>query len=313
MDKITCDVIGDLLPLYAEEMLSEDSKALVKEHLNGCSECKNRLSNMRKSMKVPPDSDKAPLASIKKKLFRNKLMVVGISSALVVAMMLLGIIYVTEPIPLKYDSSMVSLSELGDGCILVNVGPETAGWNVSEYRSDVVDGDEIEEYTYHITLWDSLWNRYVSKGKEKSFVLNGDDGGGYRSVKAIYYYSVDQTTPGVYSETHGNTGDVLIFGNGEENIVTLPRLALSYYFSLAMCVSAAGIAAWIIFRKKIAIRKNIIRFTMLPIAYMVSQICVKGLEFASYTLLRDFTGILLLMLPIYCVLLIVCRLLGWTK
>lgn len=37
--KITCDVIKDLLPLYVDEVLSEDSNALVEAHLAECDEC----------------------------------------------------------------------------------------------------------------------------------------------------------------------------------------------------------------------------------------------------------------------------------
>ena len=31
--KISCDVIRDLLPLYVEDMLSNDSKNIVDEHI----------------------------------------------------------------------------------------------------------------------------------------------------------------------------------------------------------------------------------------------------------------------------------------
>lgn len=37
--KITCDIIGDLLPLYEDEVCSEDSKKAVEEHLKTCSSC----------------------------------------------------------------------------------------------------------------------------------------------------------------------------------------------------------------------------------------------------------------------------------
>lgn len=36
-----CKVIRDLIPLYKENMLSEESKKLVKEHLKTCSSCRN--------------------------------------------------------------------------------------------------------------------------------------------------------------------------------------------------------------------------------------------------------------------------------
>ena len=34
--KITCNIIEDLLPLYVDDMVSEDSRKLVEEHLKEC-------------------------------------------------------------------------------------------------------------------------------------------------------------------------------------------------------------------------------------------------------------------------------------
>lgn len=34
--KITCNIIDDLLPLYVDDMVSEDSRKLVEEHLKEC-------------------------------------------------------------------------------------------------------------------------------------------------------------------------------------------------------------------------------------------------------------------------------------
>lgn len=40
MDRITCDIIRDLLPLYIDEVCSAGSRALVEEHLQNCRACK---------------------------------------------------------------------------------------------------------------------------------------------------------------------------------------------------------------------------------------------------------------------------------
>ena len=50
---INCEVIGDLLPLYAENMISEAGRALVDEHLQGCQACRDKLTHMRESLPVP--------------------------------------------------------------------------------------------------------------------------------------------------------------------------------------------------------------------------------------------------------------------
>lgn len=46
--KLDCDVIGDLLPLYAEGLTCEKSNELVEEHLRECESCARRLQEMRK-------------------------------------------------------------------------------------------------------------------------------------------------------------------------------------------------------------------------------------------------------------------------
>ena len=40
MSRINCNVTKDLLPLYADKVLSEDSVALVEEHLSECENCR---------------------------------------------------------------------------------------------------------------------------------------------------------------------------------------------------------------------------------------------------------------------------------
>ena len=44
--KITCDVIQDLMPSYVDGLLSEDSKALVEEHMGTCQECRKMFEIM---------------------------------------------------------------------------------------------------------------------------------------------------------------------------------------------------------------------------------------------------------------------------
>lgn len=44
-----CEVIQDLLPLYIDNICSEESRHMVSEHLKGCAECKRLYENMTKS------------------------------------------------------------------------------------------------------------------------------------------------------------------------------------------------------------------------------------------------------------------------
>ena len=41
--KIDCEVIRDILPLYADDACSEKSRQMVDEHLEECSACREQL------------------------------------------------------------------------------------------------------------------------------------------------------------------------------------------------------------------------------------------------------------------------------
>ena len=45
--KISCDVIRDLLPLYADDACSQDSRRMVDEHLTECAECSGILKRLQ--------------------------------------------------------------------------------------------------------------------------------------------------------------------------------------------------------------------------------------------------------------------------
>lgn len=44
--KISCNIIEDLLPLYVDDMVSEDSRQLVEEHLKECPSCRKMQEEM---------------------------------------------------------------------------------------------------------------------------------------------------------------------------------------------------------------------------------------------------------------------------
>ena len=43
---ISCDIIKDLLPLYHDEVCSDDSKAMIADHLSHCENCRHELAAM---------------------------------------------------------------------------------------------------------------------------------------------------------------------------------------------------------------------------------------------------------------------------
>lgn len=50
--KNECSIVRDILPLYLENMVSDETGAFVKEHLNGCPECTAELEALKAGTKV---------------------------------------------------------------------------------------------------------------------------------------------------------------------------------------------------------------------------------------------------------------------
>lgn len=70
--KTNCDIIRDLLPLYAEHITSEATNALVEEHLAECEACRAELEQMEQPVPVRPEAQPdAPLRRIRAALQRR--------------------------------------------------------------------------------------------------------------------------------------------------------------------------------------------------------------------------------------------------
>lgn len=90
--KDMCRIIGDMLPLYLDGMLSEESAAFVEEHLQGCEACRAELEKLKVPDGVPreePERDAAALKAMKRKWDR-RVAVMGILLAAAVLAVLAG-------------------------------------------------------------------------------------------------------------------------------------------------------------------------------------------------------------------------------
>ena len=85
--KITCDVIQDLMPSYIDGILSEDSKALVEEHMGTCQECRKMLEIIKEEQGKEQNQMRSSAATLKK--IRKKLIVRRVLTATVAVILTL--------------------------------------------------------------------------------------------------------------------------------------------------------------------------------------------------------------------------------
>ena len=70
---ISCDVIQDLLPLYADGQLSNASKQLIEEHIQHCPVCQATVSAMCSPLELPhPSEDAEYIEALKKQKHKNR-------------------------------------------------------------------------------------------------------------------------------------------------------------------------------------------------------------------------------------------------
>ena len=122
--KNECSIIRDILPLYVENMVSEDTSEFVKEHLESCPACRAELEKLREPVEVQtepqPDMDAAPLKRLKKALLMKKVQTILCTAAVLLALMLSVISFLTAPEYFTYSPELVTVTEEANGALTLS-------------------------------------------------------------------------------------------------------------------------------------------------------------------------------------------------
>lgn len=281
MNLVSCDVVQDLVPLYAEDMLSEDSRKLVETHLDECSECKKTLDDLQLMNSLPIETDTKPLKKIEKTIKKKKWYAIIIAVLITVLIGTLTVFFITSPKYLPHADNIVTINEGENELIIVDFNEAVAGYDIQSYQSKNNQGT-----TYHLTTWTTTWHELTDAGKNSPIVLNPNG----ELVESLYYY-----------QTNG-AADTLIYGDNQHangGIITLPKLSLNYIFILTSIVLLIGLVVMFIVRSNKLYFERILKITILPLAYLIAQIIVTGLNATTYFSARDFTVILLVAILLY--------------
>ena len=297
MDK-TCSIVQDLLPLYEEDMLREETKEFVDGHLAQCAACRAELDALKADVKPAPVSAQ-PLRDLKRQLRRKKLTAVLLAVALALTLATAGFAYLTAPQYLPYDAADWSVYEPEASLDAVLNGEE----HICIEPLTPVSGTEVEsvinpdsgETVYIISAWRTLLDKWL--GKLDTVNGNGDN-----------LILLDTTNCRVvyYAQNNGQANMVL-YGERSGGIISLPRLALGYYvlLSLALFITL-GIAFFICRRKKVG--KMLGYLALIPASYLAGHLLVKGFTTTSYQMQRDFSLIVLAAALLYAAVLLAINL-----
>ena len=326
MDK-TCSIVQDLLPLYEEDMLREETKEFVDGHLAQCAACRAELDALKADVKPAPVSAQ-PLRDLKRQLRRKKLTAVLLAVALALTLATAGFAYLTAPQYLPYDETewMITRSPraLADGSIMSDGLTDLSGIeSISVNLLTPVSGTKVTstqdpdsgKTVYFITAWRTPLDTWCGTfdvsdtgdhaQREANALL--DALGETESARTLFTLDATNCTAIYYSPNNGQD-DVLLCGSRDGGVISLPRLALGYYAVLSLMLFIAFCIAFLICRKKKA-AKPLGYLALAPASYLAGHLLVKGLTTTSYQMQRDFSLIVFAAVLIYSAVLLTLSLL----
>jgi len=295
--KNECSIIRDLLPLYAENMVSSDTAAFVSEHLKGCGTCRREYEKSKEPEPAAEDSDAAPLLNLSRKMRIKKLQTIALTAVFVAALFVSAFAVLDAPVYFPYSEKLVTVEAAGDKGMGL-----TFDEGVTDFDYTVYEDPDGGFYYCEIEAWTSLWDKWFSRGDGtlSATVTTRDT----KPIVAVYVPNDGSETVCIAGYDPDGKRRVEKY-DGYEGAVPLPRLSLGYYLLLAAGALAVLGILWVFVRKKAGVRLWVERLALYPAAYIVSHFIVTGISWTTYSLPRDFSLIIFLSILLYSGLLLV--------
>ena len=257
--KLSCDIIRDLMPLYAEELASADSREAVEGHLLGCESCRKVYEDMKTCPVIIPEEP--GLDTVRRGLWRRRLLT-ALCAVLIVCMAGCWFLsWLTAPIYL--DKSIITdIQDNHDGTVTISMDAAAVGRQTFQLEIDPTDAGET------IVLWTSRWLEWTwSEPIPRPLSIT-------RSV----------IHNGIYLCT-GTGEEELIYENPQKfingGVALLPRLYLSFYFQVSLLIGSAALLLAFLLRRRRA-GKWLALVGSFLCCYGLCQGIVCGFTFASF-------------------------------
>lgn len=180
--KTNCDIIQDLLPLYCDNVCSEESKQTIEEHIQECEQCRNDLLQMQKEIKgETPHINEQKVTKVAKTALKKKKTIAFVAGCLVVLLL------VSLVIGAGFTYHALNSADGDDYDSLRAHAERYLGWQIQYIKQIEIKGDylaalcknEYGDWDLCVFKRDGLLkNRWVTHGKERG-LNTGDRLGAY--------------------------------------------------------------------------------------------------------------------------------------
>lgn len=201
--KYSCEVIRDLLPLYIDDVCSEESKKIVDGHVEECGECRAYFEKMLSTADIPQPDNKdendakmaESLKKVKRTIFLKRIMAAVLAAAVVVAVFI-GVSFKMQntAVVIEYEDNITVGRFVPEQFKSVQgqdyLSAQITGRNImsaTQKRVDIQKNGDVETIIYFYTFT-TQWEDRISKENTISYhlisPLNEDN-----DIDKVYYYT----------------------------------------------------------------------------------------------------------------------------
>jgi len=143
--KLPCKVIEDMLPMYYDKVCSEESAALIEEHLKDCPHCSHILSELRADIDIPEKNvdDIKPLKKLQKRYLKMRmrwLMAIAAILLLFPVALFFGNRQSERPVEFTKKEAIAYTNAFMDCLVEKDYAKAYTYWNIEEEKRDLLSG-----------------------------------------------------------------------------------------------------------------------------------------------------------------------------
>ena len=276
--KISCNVVQDLLPLYAEDMASVDSKAIVQEHLKCCAGCKNALKKLQIPLVDTTQLEAENLSAVSKTIRRQKRMVAGFAVLVTLTLLISMFLFLISPVYLEAEDAVYSVEINEDGLLMVSCKTNAACYEVKNYT--VGTSEKVINYIVAARMWKHLFFK--------------EDGG-----KGPFYHPLDE----LVSVTYGYDNSV-IWGEEREYNLAHEQSEYAVWIKGLAVVGLCFLVTSLIFRSW---RRGLLDCAVIALSGVLAAMISLGFDIRNLVFIAsyqpDFTEYLIITAVHWCLIL----------
>ncbi|SEO06502.1 Putative zinc-finger [Amphibacillus marinus] len=272
--KTSCSIIQDLLPLYKEGLASKESVIIVDQHLTCCPDCQLFVNQMNETA-IPNDPEVTTFKQVALTVQKRKRQLMLCSFLFAITLFVVVFYHLNKPRFLPYTEELITVEQVADELVVAELNSAVTNFEITWSNNNA-----------HITTWNTMLAPKRTDDSNQIILLSHPD----QSVEQVYYVEPNEGS------------DLLLYSQQRtddfEGVMTLPRLALSYY------VIIAGIMAFTCFVVSGLTGHNMVRtlskkLSLLATCYVVAHLVIKGVSPTTYVLIRDFGYILVVAVTLF--------------